>query len=152
MKDKDYKNLSDEDIKTLERLLLGKPRAPEETLRNIIEAENLPKTTKTETNSLYSPKKIEDQTELGYIDQEKRANSKKARSERALFRKQAANGLALGAQIAFTIIICIALSIFLGVWLDNRLGTSPVFLLIFIFVGIAAAFKAMYDLINYSQL
>jgi len=49
------------------------------------------------------------------------------------------------SQIGFTIIACIGVSILLGKLLDNLLGTSPWLLIVFIFLGIAAAFKSIFD-------
>ncbi|MCL2501422.1 MAG: AtpZ/AtpI family protein [Defluviitaleaceae bacterium] len=60
-------------------------------------------------------------------------------------RKKILRAAALMTQLAVGMIACVTISVFLGMFLDNRLGTSPVFILIFVFVGIAAAFKYMYD-------
>jgi len=60
-------------------------------------------------------------------------------------RRRILRAMSLLTQLAFGTIACIGLSIFFGLFLDNRLGTSPVFVLIFVFIGIIAAFKYMYD-------
>ncbi|MCL2364939.1 MAG: AtpZ/AtpI family protein [Defluviitaleaceae bacterium] len=60
-------------------------------------------------------------------------------------RKRIFRAASLLTQLAVGTISCIGLSIFWGIFLDNRLGTSPVFVLIFVFVGMGAAFKFMYD-------
>jgi len=52
------------------------------------------------------------------------------------------------SQIGFTIIACIGISIFLGRLLDNLLGTSPWLLLVFVILGIIAAFKSILDFAN----
>jgi ATP synthase protein I len=49
------------------------------------------------------------------------------------------------SQIGVMIIACILVGIFLGRFLDNLLGTSPWLLLVFTFLGIAAAFKSIFD-------
>jgi len=46
----------------------------------------------------------------------------------------------IGVQFAATILIFV----FLGVWLDRRLGTSPWLLLVCVFVGAAGGFYSMY--------
>jgi F0F1-type ATP synthase assembly protein I len=46
----------------------------------------------------------------------------------------------VGIQFAAAII----LFLFAGQWLDRRLGTSPVFLILGVFVGAGAAFYSMY--------
>ena len=60
-------------------------------------------------------------------------------------RKRILRAASLMTQLAMGSIACIAISIFIGLFLDNRLGTTPVFILIFVFLGIIAAFKYMYD-------
>jgi len=49
------------------------------------------------------------------------------------------------SQMGITIIACIGVSIFLGRFLDNTLGTSPWLLIVFTFLGIAAALKSIFD-------
>jgi ATP synthase protein I len=46
----------------------------------------------------------------------------------------------VGIQFAAAVI----LFLFAGQWLDRRLGTSPVFLMLGVFVGAGAAFYSMY--------
>ena len=50
--------------------------------------------------------------------------------------------VAAGAGIQFAVSIVVFL--YLGQWLDRRLGTAPVFLLGCVFVGAAASFYSMY--------
>jgi F0F1-type ATP synthase assembly protein I len=45
-----------------------------------------------------------------------------------------------GLQLAITLIAFM----FLGIWLDKRLGSSPWFVLICVFVGFAAGFYSIY--------
>lgn len=45
-----------------------------------------------------------------------------------------------GLQLAVTIIVFM----FLGLWLDKRLGSSPWFVIICVFVGAAAGFYSLY--------
>ena len=56
-------------------------------------------------------------------------------------------GLAMLTQIGLTFVVCIAIGFFVGRWLDDVLGTSPWLLLVGILVGIASAFKALFDLL-----
>ena len=53
----------------------------------------------------------------------------------------------IGLQFAFTILIFV----FAGVWLDNRLGTSPWLLIVFVFVGAAGGFYSMYRRVTAAQ-
>ena len=48
-------------------------------------------------------------------------------------------------QIGITIIACLAIGIFIGWLLDRLFGTSPWLLMVFTFIGIAAAFKSIFD-------
>jgi len=45
-----------------------------------------------------------------------------------------------GLQLAFTIVAFM----FLGIWLDKRLGSSPWFVLVCVFVGAGAGFYSIY--------
>ena len=49
------------------------------------------------------------------------------------------------SQIGITIIACVAVGILLGKYLDSLLGTSPWLLLVFTLLGIASAFKSIFD-------
>jgi len=57
-------------------------------------------------------------------------------------------GRALGllSQLGFSMAACVLVGVFLGRWLDGRLGTSPWLLLTCCLLGAAAAFKVFYDL------
>ena len=52
-----------------------------------------------------------------------------------------------GLQFAITLVIFL----FLGQWIDKRLGTSPIFLLAGVFIGGAAAFYSMYRKLTAAQ-
>ena len=54
--------------------------------------------------------------------------------------------LALISQIGISMIVPIIIGLYLGKWLDDRLGTGPIFLFIFIIVGIASAFMNVFKL------
>lgn len=50
------------------------------------------------------------------------------------------------SQIGITIIACVVIGIVLGKFFDNLFGTSPWLLLVFLLIGIAAAFKSILDI------
>ena len=54
--------------------------------------------------------------------------------------------LSLLTQIGVTIIACVAVGILLGRLIDSLLGTTPWLLLVFTLLGIAAAFKSIFDM------
>ena len=53
--------------------------------------------------------------------------------------------IAFFLQISVTIIACVALGIFIGWLLDRLLGTTPWLLMVFSFLGAAAAFKSIFE-------
>ena len=57
-------------------------------------------------------------------------------------------GLAMLSQIGLTFVVCMGIGVFLGRVLDDWLGTSPWLFFVFSLLGIAAAFKAVYDIAN----
>lgn len=52
------------------------------------------------------------------------------------------------SQIGFTMAVSILLSVLLGKYLDDRLGTSPFMLLLFSLLGAGAAIKLLFDMGN----
>jgi F0F1-type ATP synthase assembly protein I len=52
----------------------------------------------------------------------------------------AAKYAGIGLQFAISIIVFL----FAGQWLDRKFGTSPIFLMLGVFVGAGAAFYSMY--------
>ncbi len=53
----------------------------------------------------------------------------------------------IGIEFAATILVFT----FAGVWLDNRLGSTPWFVLVGVFVGAAAGFYSMYRRVTAAQ-
>jgi len=53
--------------------------------------------------------------------------------------------LALLSQMGIMIVVCVGIGLFAGMYLDRWLNTSPLFLLLFILFGIAAAIKSIVD-------
>ncbi len=61
-------------------------------------------------------------------------------------RGKIASAYALLSQIAIQVIVIMAMMFFLGRWLDEKLGTSPLFLLLLLLLGMLSAFKSIYDI------
>jgi ATP synthase protein I len=55
-------------------------------------------------------------------------------------------GLSFFSQVGVTMAACVLVGVFLGKYLDGLWGTSPWLLLVFSFLGVGAAFKALFDL------
>jgi F0F1-type ATP synthase assembly protein I len=58
--------------------------------------------------------------------------------------EESGGSLARYAGIGIQFAVAIVVFLFLGQWLDRKFGTSPVFLMLGVFVGGAAAFYSMY--------
>lgn len=61
-------------------------------------------------------------------------------------RKAILRAMGLMSQIAFTFVSCVVIGIFLGRFLDDLLGTPPLFLVILTLLGCATSFKTILDL------
>jgi ATP synthase protein I len=59
--------------------------------------------------------------------------------------------LAIASQLGFTIVAAVGLGVLGGLWLDNRLGTKPVFLLTGIVFGLLSAAYVIWDLMNFKR-
>lgn len=60
--------------------------------------------------------------------------------------KELLRALSFFSQIGITMAACVFIGVFVGRYLDSLLGTSPWLLLLFSFLGAAAAFKALFEL------
>lgn len=50
-------------------------------------------------------------------------------------------------QVGITIIVTIGMCFFIGKWLDTKLNTQPIFLIIFILLGVGASFRNLYMMV-----
>jgi len=55
--------------------------------------------------------------------------------------------LALVTQLGLTVVVSLVLSLLLGLWLDNLLGTKPILTLLFSLIGVAAGTVGVYRLV-----
>ncbi len=51
-------------------------------------------------------------------------------------------------QIGITMVVSILVSLFIGIFLDKITGLSPLFLVIFILLGVGAGFRNIYRMID----
>lgn len=63
-------------------------------------------------------------------------------------KNSVAKALALYTQMGVTMAACIIVSFFIGRLLDGWLGTSPIFLLIFMLIGLIASIRSMYIMVK----
>jgi len=61
--------------------------------------------------------------------------------------REVRKALGLISQLGFAMAACVVVGVFLGKWLDGKLGTSPWLLMAGCLLGAAAAFKVFYDLV-----
>jgi len=74
------------------------------------------------------------------------SDQKKTSSPKGFRQSDLIKGLSLVSHMGIVVVVCLGMGFFGGRWLDTLTGTSPLFLLIFSFVGMGAAFKALYDM------
>ncbi len=55
--------------------------------------------------------------------------------------------LSLITQVSLVMLIPIFLSFFIGKWIDEYFGTGAVFMIIFIIIGVGAAFRNLFKII-----
>jgi ATP synthase protein I len=64
--------------------------------------------------------------------------------------KRTAFRLMYASSIGISMVIAIFGSLYLGVWLDKKFGTSPYLTLLLLFMGVVAGFKNIYVMIKRS--
>lgn len=63
-------------------------------------------------------------------------------------RMGVARALAMISQLGVTIIVCIFAGVWIGNWLDDKLGTSGICLIICIIIGVASGFLNVYKILT----
>lgn len=61
-------------------------------------------------------------------------------------KRKISSAYALITQMAIQVMVIMVAMFFLGKWIDEKLGTSPLFLLLMLLLGMASAFKSIYDM------
>ena len=59
-------------------------------------------------------------------------------------KKKVINEIGFYTDIGFRFVIIIIVFLFLGDWLDNKTGYTPVFTMVFVFLGASAGFYNLY--------
>lgn len=52
------------------------------------------------------------------------------------------------SSVGIAMVLVVLGSLYFGYWLDNKFGTIPYFTIIFLFTGVFAGFRNIYNLIN----
>ena len=74
-------------------------------------------------------------------------DDKKSRADNAKKqRRELIRALSSLSQVGITMVVCVLIGVFLGKFLDDRLGTAPWLLLVCSLLGVAAAIKSIYDM------
>lgn len=60
--------------------------------------------------------------------------------------KDSGKAFSLMTQIAVSMLVPIFICLFIGKWIDNAVGTSPLFMIIFIIIGVGAGFRSIWIL------
>ena len=76
-------------------------------------------------------------------DKDNRKQEQKQKENRQILR-----ALGLFSQLGLSMACCVLIGILAGKFLDNLCGTSPLLMIIFTFIGAAAAFKVMFDIVK----
>jgi len=59
-----------------------------------------------------------------------------------------ASGYGMGLRLAIEMVAALGVSVFLGFWIDGELGTTPLFLIVFLVMGMGAGFINAYRAVN----
>lgn len=66
------------------------------------------------------------------------------KSQHNSHREQPATALAKAYRVGIELLVAVAVGSLIGYWLDSWLGTFPLLLVIFFFLGVAAGFLNVY--------
>ena len=92
-----------------------------------------------------------DQEEGGQPPREIGAQTPERRKEPRNAPPAAGPGPAMYAGFGLQFVVALLVFLYIGQWLDRKLGTGPVFLLIGVFVGAGGAFYSMYRSVTAAQ-
>ena len=78
---------------------------------------------------------------------DKNETDKNETDENKQHKRDIYKALSLMTQLGLSMAICVLIGVIGGNFLDNRLGSSPLCLIIGSILGAASSFKVMYDLV-----
>ena len=63
-------------------------------------------------------------------------------------KRATATGYGIAIRLAMEMVAALAVSVFLGLWIDGELGTAPLFLMILLVMGMGAGFINAYKAVS----
>ncbi|MBN34452.1 MAG: F0F1 ATP synthase subunit I [Rhodospirillaceae bacterium] len=63
-------------------------------------------------------------------------------------KRATASGYGMAMRLAMEMVAALGVSVFLGIWLDGELGTAPLFIMIFLVMGMGAGFINVYKTVS----
>ena len=92
--------------------------------------------------------KDNDEFEEGFIEKFSRHRSTTDEKPKKSDRFEIMRATGLFMQLGLSMVFCVVIGFFIGRFLDGFLGTLPVLMIIFSFIGLGAALKVMYDIVK----
>jgi len=63
-------------------------------------------------------------------------------------KRAMASGYGMAIRLAIEMVAALGVSVFLGIWIDGELGTAPLFIMIFLVMGMGAGFINVYKAVS----
>lgn len=59
-----------------------------------------------------------------------------------------ANAIAMVSQLGINMLVCVFVGVWVGHWIDGKIGTTGIFLIICTLLGVTAGFMSVYKLLT----
>ena len=63
-------------------------------------------------------------------------------------KRAMASGYGMAVRLAIEMVAALGVSVLLGLWIDGELGTAPLFLIVFLVMGMGAGFVSVYKTVS----
>jgi ATP synthase protein I len=63
-------------------------------------------------------------------------------------KRAMSSGYGMALRLAIEMVAALGVSVFLGLWIDGKLGTAPLFMIIFLIMGMGAGFINVYRAVS----
>ncbi len=71
-----------------------------------------------------------------------------ARDRPSPAKRAMTSGYGMALRLSVEMVAALGVSVFLGLWIDGELGVAPLFLIIFLILGMGAGFMAVYRAVS----